>query len=773
MESKTNPGTVKNMTNNTEKIKKLLSQMSLEEKASLCSGSDFWHTEPIERLGIESVMMCDGPHGLRKQTGAADHLGVNASIETVCYPSASALACSFDRDLLGKLGTALGKECQAEDVSMLLGPGLNMKRSPLCGRSFEYFSEDPYLAGELAAAYIENLQKEGPAACVKHFACNNQETRRMSSSSNVSERALHEIYLPAFETAVKKGGTRSVMCGYNAVNGEYCAVNKNLLTDILRDQWGFDGFVVTDWGAVKDRVKGLEAGLDLEMPGGPGNQDDLIVKAVKEGRLDEKVLDETAARILDFVLDSMAKRNPEAEIDRTACSDLSRQLAENSAVLLKNEEDILPLRKEEDVVFIGDFAQNVRYQGTGSSHINTPHPVSAMEAVKEEIPFVLGYEADSLSSSPELIEEAVEAAKKANTAVIFAGLPDGLELEGDDRDHMHLPDSQNKLIAAVAAANPNTVVVLHGGAPVELPWIDDVKAVLCMYLGGEQAGAASVNLLYGKANPSGKLAETWPLKLADNPSFLNFPDDNGQVDYHEDIYIGYRYYDKKEMPVLFPFGYGLSYTDFDYDDLSLDQQSMTDQDVLTVTCKVKNTGDKPGSEIVQLYVRDEASSVRRPIRELKGFEKVYLKPGKEKTVTFRLDKRAFAYWEPKVHDWFVESGKFIIEIGASSRDIRLSDEIEVTGTTDLPITYTRESTVGDLLKSAAGRQLVQNLMAQNAERMKQASDGEANGMGAGSEKMIQNMVTDLPLGALVSYGSMSFEQLDGLIAMLNGSLAAR
>ena len=749
-------------------VERILSKMTLEEKAGLCSGQDFWRTKPVERLGVPGVMMCDGPYGLRKQVGEGDHLGINESIETNCYPSASALAASFDREVLRTLGTALGQECQAEDVAMLLGPGLNMKRSPLCGRNFEYFSEDPYLAGELGAAYVQALQAQGVSACVKHFAANNQETRRMSGSSQVDERTLHEIYLPAFEAAVKKGGARGVMCAYNAINGTFCAENKELLTDILRKKWGYRGFVVTDWGAVKDRVKGLLAGLDLEMPGGPGVQDQKIVDAVKSGALDEAVLDEAAGNVLRFVLESRERRAPETQIDRTAHAALSGALAEKCAVLLKNEDAVLPVGSGAKAAFIGEFAAKPRYQGAGSSHINVPHTLSALEAAEgRNVVYAQGYDLHTEEHASELLAQAVETARGADVAVVFAGLPDSFETEGCDRESLAMPANQNALIEAVAAANPNTVVVLHGGSAMELPWLDRVKAVLYVALGGESVGAAAVRLLYGEANPSGKLAETWPKKLADNPSYLNFPGEDGAVTYAEGIFIGYRYYDKKEMDVLFPFGYGLSYTRFEYSGLRLDRAEMADTDTLTVTCRVKNVGGVPGAEAVQLYVRDEESSVRRPIRELKGFDKVFLAPGEEKELRFALDKRAFAYYEPKLHDWFVESGRFSVEIGASSRDIRLSGEVNVTGTAELPIRYTRQSTVGDLMKSSRGRDFFTRMMAARRGHAETAMEDNARHMGEGSERMVQSMMQEMPLGALVTYGAMTFEQLDGLIAMLN------
>jgi beta-glucosidase len=745
-------------------IEKIMRELTLEEKSGLCSGADFSHTKAVERLNIPALMMCDGPHGLRKQESGADHLGLNTSIETVGYPTASALAASFDRDVLRRLGEALGEECQAENVAMLLGPGINIKRSPLCGRNFEYFSEDPCLAGELAAAYIEALQSKGIAACVKHYAANNQETLRMSGNSVVDERTLHEIYLPAFEAAVKKGKTRGIMCAYNAVNGTFCAENKILLTDILRKDWGFNGLVVTDWGAIKDRVTGILAGIDLEMPGGAPESAAEIVEAIQSGRLDGKALDNAVRNVINFVNDSLEKRRPNAVIDRAKNMELSADLEKECAVLLKNDKAVLPLRKSAGIAFIGEFAEKPRFQGGGSSFINVPHPVGALEAAKDLaiISYTQGYDPKATEDDAALVNKAVQAAKNADTAVIFAGLP--YETEGVDRKTLALPINQNILIEAVAAAQPNTVVVLHTGAPISLPWIDKVAAVLCVHLGGANVGTATTALLFGDANPSGKLAETWPLKPEDNPSYLNFPGEDGVAVYHEGIYVGYRYYDKKRMAVLFPFGYGLSYTAFEYSDLRLEKEKITDAETLTVTCKVKNTGAVSGKEVVQLYVRDIESEVSRPVRELNGFIKVSLNPGEEKEAAFTLDKRSFAYFETKIHGWHVESGMFAVEIGASSRDIRLSAQVEVTSLTELPILFTRNTPVGFLQKTVKGRAFMEQLMATAPLNR----DDALQVLGEDSTEMIQAMAREMTLGGLVIYGMMTGEQLDGAIAMLNG-----
>ena len=744
----------------------VLKALTLEEKAALCSGRDFWHTKAVERLGVPGVMMCDGPHGLRKQMGEGDHLGTRTSIETICYPTAAALASSFDRSVMERLGEALGQECQAENVAMLLGPGLNIKRSPLCGRNFEYYSEDPCLAGEMGAAFVKALQSRGVAACAKHFACNNQETRRMSGSSEVDERTLHEIYLPAFETVVKKGRVRSLMCAYNAINGEYCAENRMLLTDILRNRWGFDGFVVTDWGAVKDRAGGIAAGLDLEMPGGPNATGEALVRAVRSGRLAEADLDRAVLRILRFVQQSLEQRNPDAVIDRASCRTLARRLAGECAVLLKNE-GMLPLNREHTVAFLGEFAETPRYQGAGSSHINVPHPVGAAEAAGGTVRYARGFNTRNEAADDALLAEALEIAGDVDACVIFAGLPDAFETEGADREHLRLPENQNRLIAAVAAVNPNTAVVLHGGAPMELPWLENVSAILCMYLGGEQVGAAAVDLLYGTVNPSGHLAETWPVRLQDNPSYLNFPGEDGVVTYAEGIFVGYRYYDKKEMPVLFPFGHGLSYTDFSYSNLRTDKEAMEEHETLSVSVDVTNTGTCAGRASVQLYVRDPKSTVRRPIRELRDFEKVTLEPGETKSVSFVLDRRAFTYYEPKLHDFFVESGQYEVEIGESSRDIRLSRTVHVEGTVQLPFIVDLTTPLGHL----AGHPACGAVIADLIDAFDTSSDREqTDAMGEGSEKMMHNMALEMPLGAAVSFGHMREEELQSLVEALNAPL---
>lgn len=762
-------------------IEKVIGELTNEEKAQLCSGRDFWHTQDIPRLGIGKVMVCDGPNGLRKQIGEGDALGINESIETECYPTEAAVASSFDTDLIQRLGEHLGEESQAEDIGMLLGPGVNMKRSPLCGRNFEYLSEDPYLAGKMASAYIRGVQSRGVACCVKHFACNNQENGRLSGSSMVNERTLREIYLPAFEMAVKEGKVRSVMNAYNAVNGTFCAENGKLLTDILRKEWGFRGMVVTDWGAVKDRVKGLLAGVDLEMPGSTEGKTERILKALEDGTLPQEKLDEAVGNVLTFVDDACRLHRKDASFDRKEAAEFSLKCEEECAVLLKNEGalPIVPEREkgetaEHDVALIGPFVRNPRYQGAGSSHINVKHVVNALECASDlDYVYAEGCGAEAEKADPEMIREAVAAAESAETAVIFAGLPESSETEGVDRESMKIPEAQNELIRQVAAVQKNTVVVLHGGAPMELPWLDDVNAVLCMYLGGDQVGRAAMDLLTGRANPSGKLAESWPKRLEDNPSYLNFPDDGREVRYNEEIYIGYRYYDKKKIPVNFCFGHGLSYTEFEYSDFRCDHDALTDKDILKVSCRVKNVGARAGREAVQLYVGRPDSRVSRPVRELKGFQKILLLPGEEKEIVFELNPGDFAYYETKVSGWFVDSGRVVIEIGSSSRDIRLVKELPLDSSMKIPVTYSRNSTIGDLFSDPDAMSVIAPLIGQSKEAdTAESTDKEENArvdnaMGAGSARMRQRMMMDMPLGSLVSYGRMSDDQLDALLCQLN------
>ncbi len=749
-------------------IDKLIEQMTLEEKAGLCSGLDFWHTKPVERLNISSVMVSDGPHGLRKQDDSSDHIGVNDSIKAVCFPAGCAAAASFDRNLMARLGSALALECQAEGVGVILGPAMNIKRSPLCGRNFEYLSEDPYLAGELAAAYTNAVQEKNIGVSLKHFAANNQEHRRMSSSSDVDERTLREIYLTPFEIAVKKAKPWTVMCSYNRINGVFSSENKWLLTDVLRDEWGFNGYVMTDWGAIVDRVKGLEAGLELEMPASGGIHDQEIVEAVRKGVLDEKILNRACRRLLEINSRYVENAQPETIWDKDTDNQLSAQLAEECIVLLKNDDNVLPLKKGEKVAFIGEFAENPRFQGGGSSHINCTEIVSALKASGEyaDIQYAKGFSIEKEEMNFDLMHEAVETARTTQAAVIFAGLPDLYESEGYDRKHMSLPEGQDRLIEAVAAVNPNTIVVLHNGSPVCMPWIQSVKGVVEAYLGGQAVGKAVVRILFGEANPCGRLAESFPFKVEDNPSYLFFGGNKERTEYREGIFVGYRYYDKKKMDVLFPFGYGLSYTTFEYENLVVDKDRMDDTECVTVKVDVRNTGRMTGKDVVQLYVRDIESTEIRPIRELKGFEKIELKPGEKTTVTFVLDKRSFAYFEMKINNWYVESGDFLIQIGRSSRDILLETKIWVNSTDSLPVHYDMNSIFIDIMSSERGCKLVEEYMKllffdeQNSESAEQAITAE----------MAEAMMHYTPLRALFSFSDgdkITKEKLNRLIDDLN------
>lgn len=744
-------------------IKQLITQMTLEEKAKFCSGADFWHVEGLERLGIPSVMVTDGPCGLRKQAGETDHLGLNASVKAISYPTGSCVACSFDRGLLREAGEYLGDECQAEDVAVLLGPAVNIKRSPLCGRNFEYFSEDPYLAGELSAAYISGVQSKNVGTSLKHFAANSQEHRRMTSSSQVDERTLREIYLPAFEKSVKQAKPWTVMCSYNRLNGEYASESHRLLTEILRDEWGFEGAVMSDWGAVNDRVKGVPAGMDLEMPGpGNGNTEKLIA-AVKAGEMKESDLDAAVERILAFVFKYIENRKPDTKFDYEGHHKKARQMAAESMVLLKND-GILPLKKEDKVAFIGKFASEPRFQGGGSSHVNSYKVSGSVEAAKEYgVTYAQGYDTKTQEPDDELISQAVKTAREAPAAVVFIGITDAMESEGFDRADMKIPACQEKLLREVVKAQPNTVVVVECGSAIEMPWIDEVRGVLYAYLGGESVGPAVVDLLYGRANPCGKLAETFPLRLEDNPSYLYYLGEGDRTEYREGIFVGYRYYDKKDTPVLFPFGHGLSYTQYEYSDLTLDKTSMKDTDTLTVTVKVKNVGDRAGKEIVQLYVSDDQSTAIRPVKELKGFDKVELAPGQEKTVAFTLDKRAFAYYNVDINDWHVETGSFTVMIGRSSRDIQLCAKVEVESTQQIKRTYSFNSTIGDIMADPKGAQMVGQMM-QAMNPMQEAEESDANPMGA---EAMQAMMQYMPLRGIIMFAGGAPEVAAGLQQLID------
>jgi len=752
-------------------IKKIINEMTLEEKAILCSGLDSLHTKGVQRLGIPSIMMADGPHGLRKEADEIHHFGINTGVPAICFPSGATLACSWDRKLIEKVGIALGEECQAEGVSIILGPAVNIKRSPLCGRNFEYFSEDPYLSSQMAEYHIKGVQSQGVGTSLKHFAVNNQEHRRMTVDTIVDERTLREIYLASFEEAVKQAKPWTVMCAYNKVNGEYCSENKYLLTDILKDEWGHEGFVVSDWGAVNERAKGLAAGLELEMPSSRGIGDKKIVKAVKSGQLAEEVINRAVERLLAVIFKAENNKKENASYDKDEHRQLAREVAGECMVLLKNEDNILPLKKNGTLALIGGFAKISRYQGGGSSHIN---PIKIDNAHDEmvkiagnsvKITYAQGYPIDSNEIDESLINEAKEAAKNTDVAVVFVGLPERYESEGYDRNHMDIPESHKNLIEAVAEVQNNIVVVLSNGAPIEMPWVNKVKGIVETYLGGQAVGGAIADILFGVTNPCGKLAETFPMKLSHNPSYINFPGEEDKVEYKEGLFVGYRYYDAKGIEPLFPFGYGLSYTNFEYTDILVDKNEIKDTDTVTVKVKVKNTGSIVGKEIIQLYIRDIESSVIRPLKELKGFEKVELQPGEEKEVSFILNKRSFAYYNIDIKDWHVESGDFEILIGKSSKEIVLRKTINVQSTVNLRKKFHRNSTVGDLMNDLIGKMIIEKMM----QQFKQQDGMSFDLSQMENSEMGKALMKYMPLRGIVNFSSGAFseEMLDSLIVELN------
>jgi beta-glucosidase len=728
-------------------IKKLMNKLTLEEKASLCCGEGFWNTSALPQYDIPALTMTDGPHGIRRQTGRSDHLGLNESQRTTCFPTAAGMASSWNPELIHEIGMAIGEECQEENVQIILGPGANIKRSPLCGRNFEYFSEDPYLTGKMAARQIKGIQSKGIGTSLKHFAVNNQETRRFNIDVNIDERTLREIYLAGFEAAVKEAEPWTVMSAYNKINGEFCSQNKKLLHDILREEWGFDGFVVTDWFAVSERDKGLLAGLDLEMPTSAGIGKQKILTAIQNGTISEEMLDKAVERILNITQKTLSGRKSGAVYDKDAHHALARKAAAESMALLKNKDAILPLSKTAKIAVFGEFAVKPRFQGAGSSKINP---------TKIDIPFE---EMKKTAKAAEIVFFAAEDAAKASdydVCVIFAGLYDSMDAEGKDRKDLRLPDEQNALISQIAKFQPNTVVILANGSALEMPWIDEVKGVLEAYLGGQAMGGAVSDILFGDVNPSGKLAETFPKRLQDTPCYLNFPGEKEKVEYREGIFVGYRYYDKAEVEPLFPFGYGLSYTSFAYSDLHLDKREIQDTDTVTVTVKIRNTGSRAGKEIVQLYVRDIESSVLRPVKELKGFQKLALAPGEEKETSFVLDKRSFAYYNTGIKDWHVESGEFEIIIAKSSSDIVASDKITVGSTVKLPKHFTIDSTLADIKNEPAAQGLLQMMAGMT-------SGGTDLGMD------VDSVLASIKVQSLVamSQGKMTMENLEQLLGALN------
>ncbi len=753
-------------------ISELLARLTLEEKASLCSGLTHWFTKAVESQDIPSIVMYDGPHGLRKQEG--EEAEEMKTLPATCFPPACGLASSWNVDLVEQVGQTIGQECQAEGVAIVLGPGVNIKRSPLCGRNFEYYSEDPVLSGELGTAWVNGVQSQGVGTSLKHFAANNQETERMSIDAQIDERTLHEIYLPAFELVVKQAQPWTVMCAYNKLNGTLCSEHKGLLTDILREQWGYDGYVISDWGAVDYRVKALEAGLDLQMPDTGGASDQDIVAAVQAGTLQESILDQSVERYLRLLFKALDSRQPEVQLDRQAHHQIAKAAASESIVLLKNQDHLLPLdpAQHKTVAVIGEFAKNPRIQGGGSSHvIPTQLDIPLDEIMKSAeagvtVQYAPGYDLENDAIQPNLMDEAVALAQSSDVALLFVGLPDSYESEGYDRSHMELPLSHTQLIRAVSAVQSNVVVILtQGSATTISSWNERVSAILLGWLLGQAGGSAIADIVWGKINPSGKLSETLPIKLSDTPAHLNFPGQKGVVTYHEGIFVGYRYYDAKEMEVLYPFGHGLSYTEFEYSDLQVNRSQLSDQETVEVSLSVKNIGNRAGKEIVQLYVKDVECREIRPEKELKAFTKVALAPGEAKPVSFSLGFRDFAYYEDEIHDWRVESGEFEIFVGTSSRDLPLRQTVHVESTHSLPHRFDRHSTMDAILRFSSDPELGNQLVEQFRTAL----------IGAGAEQehftteMLEAMIRYFPIRGLYhwSKGEQTQAAMEAMIQKLN------
>lgn len=658
-------------------IKEIVKKMSLAEKCYLLSGKDFWDTRTVERLGVPKVTLSDGPHGVRKQIGAGDQLGLNPSHPATCFPTAATIANSWDTSLGEEIGECLGEEAAAQGVGVLLGPGLNIKRSPLCGRNFEYYSEDPYLAGKMAAAYVRGIQSKGVAACPKHFAVNSQELRRMASDSVVDERTLREIYLTGFEIAVKEGHAKSIMSSYNRVNGVYANENEHLLQEILRDEWGFDGFVVSDWGASNDHTKGVAAGSHLEMPSTCGDSDEELIRAVKEGKIKEELIDRRVEELLSvvFPLQAAISQAEGKTFDVNAHHEVARRAAEESIVLLKNDHNVLPLKHGTKVAVIGDFAQTPRYQGAGSSVVNPTKLESTLDVIGqfplEQVGFAQGYQRSGKIDS-ELEREAIALARKADAVLLYIGLDEISESEGLDRSHMSIPKNQLSLLKKISTVNKHVIAVLSGGSSIEMNWVGQCEAILHGYLGGQAGASAMLRVITGEVNPSGKLNETYPLKYRDTPSAPYFPAKERNAEYREGLYVGYRFFETAKKPVRFPFGFGMSYTEFTYSDLKVSEKEA----VFTLT----NSGKTDGAEVAQLYVSAECRGVYRPAKELKGFAKVFLKAGESKKVTIPLDDKAFRYFNVDTGKYEVETGVYQILIGSSCADIRLFGSVSVQGT---------------------------------------------------------------------------------------------
>lgn len=781
------------------RAREIVAGLSLDEKVRLVSGEDMWHLQPVARAGIPAVRMADGPHGLRKEVDiAVDEPGLSPSVPATCLPPAATIACSWDVELAEAVGRAVGTEARVQGVSVVLGPGLNLKRHPCCGRNFEYFSEDPLLSGRMAAALVRGIQSAGVGACLKHFAVNNQETHRMTVDTIVDERTLRELYLTGFEIAVRYSAPWAVMCAYNRVNGVYCSDNRHLLTDILREEWGFDGLVMSDWGATNDRVAAIAAGLNLEMPSSAGAYDIAIRDAVANGSLAETLLDAAAGRVVELALRALpALQGGEVSFDPADHHELARRAAAGSTVLLTND-GILPLEPTGRTAVIGSFAESPRYQGAGSSRVTPTHLDTPLGALRERIEasasliYVRGYDEQTGDADDALIESAVCAATAADVALLFVGLPGICESEGFDREHLRLPAGHERLIEAVCAENPRTVVVLSNGAPVEMAWAHLPAAILEGYLGGQAGGLAIVDVLFGDEDPGGRLAETFPVRQTDVPADANFPGTPRQVEYREGLYVGYRYFQTAPAPVRFPFGHGLSYTTFEYGQPRLSADWIADGDVVEVRVPVTNTGGRSGSTVVQVYVRDVASTMHRPALELGGFAKVRLAPGETIDACVTLDRRAFAFYDVGSAGWQIERGEFEILIGASVADIRgratlrvessfaatpaarprayVADDIAFETMLGHPAPrpeptrpFSRTSTVDDLGATPLGRLIRPRLLA-SARRRAAGMDDPL------TRALVERAVLEMPLRNLVTMSGRKFSwsTVDALIDALNG-----
>lgn len=752
------------------------SDLTLEEKASLTSGADFWTTKAIDRVGLPSIMMTDGPHGLRKQSGSTDHLGLASSVPATCFPPAVGIGSSFDPEIIERVGAAIGVEAAIEDVAIVLGPGINIKRSPLCGRNFEYFSEDPIVSGILGAASVRGVQSQGVGSSLKHFAANNQEFDRMRASSDVDPRPLHEIYLRGFERVVTDAQPWTVMCSYNRLNGVYTSEDPWLLTQVLRDDWGFDGLVVSDWGAVNDRVAGVAAGLDLEMPSSGGRTDAQLVAAVRAGELAESVLDTAAARAIDLVRKAGRRPAVSGPLDVDAHHALAREAAGRSIVLLKNDGDVLPLAAGQKIAVIGAFATEPRFQGAGSSLINPTRVDGALDELRavagDDVSYAPGFAvaggavAASGRSDDDLRDEAVAVASAADVAVVFLGLPAAEESEGFDREHIDLPADQLALLDAVIQANPTTVVVLSNGGVVALPFADRVPAIVETWLLGQAGGGAVADVLYGAVNPSGKLTETVPVRLEDNPSFGNFPGEFGHVRYGEGDLVGYRWYDAKGLEVAYPFGHGLSYTTFAYGEASV---SATADGDIAVTVEVTNTGARDGREVVQVYVAPVRSVVQRAPRELKAFSSVALAAGETRAVELVVRREDLAYWDVRVDRFIVEGGEYTVEVAASSRDIRSSSTVEVEGdAVALPLTM--NSSIGDVVAHPVAGPIVMGALGGVIDGLTGADSSAASMMP--NDAAMEKMMASFPIGRLIGFPGVdvTYEQIEQLLAGANAGV---